>query len=57
MFWIVLGGVLFAVYVIYSLEVIKYQLRQINSANKRDERSSNEEIEKELEELNKNQGG
>ncbi|MDL4839429.1 hypothetical protein [Aquibacillus rhizosphaerae] len=50
-FWLVLG-VIFIVYVIYSLEVIKYQLRQITSKNQEEKRLSSEEIEKELEEFN-----
>ncbi len=40
-------------YVIYSLEVIKHQLGELVQENEEVELISNEEIEKELEEMNK----
>ncbi|WP_407270449.1 hypothetical protein [Radiobacillus sp. PE A8.2] len=52
MIWIILA-IIFAVSVIYSLEVIQYQLRKIISKNQENELLSNEEIEKELEEYNR----
>jgi cell division protein FtsL len=53
MFWGVVA-ILFIIYIIYSLSTIKYQLSQIskhlNIKDVEDEKLSNEEIEKELEE-------
>ncbi|MDF2946522.1 MAG: hypothetical protein K0S51_1201 [Bacillales bacterium] len=52
MFWIILG-IIFAMYVMYSLSTIKYQLKMIEKhldiKEKEINRISNEEIEKELE--------